>query len=66
MRSAMAAATGCGAVRGDLGDRGGIRFQAEQARANLVMQFQCRAAPFIVLCADQAAIERQVFGSRAT
>ena len=53
-----------GSSAGGARDRGGIGLQSEQARADLVMQFERGAPPFVVLRRDQPAIEPQVFRAR--
>ena len=45
-------------------DRAGIGLEAEQARADLVVQLERGAAPLVVLRGDQPMVEPLVLGAR--
>ncbi len=49
---------------GEHRDRADIGLEAEQARPDLVVQFECGAAPLVVLRGDQPLVQPQVLGPR--
>ena len=60
MRSRIALAALSGSA---FGDGGGIGLEAEQAGADLVVQFERGAAAFVVLGRDEPAAEREILGA---